>query len=74
MMTGTIARIPVDGATGRRRGFGFITGSDGTDYFFHATGLDRSSPPFLELNEGDRVEFEAEDGPKGLRAVGVRVV
>ena len=53
------------------RGFGFITveGQD-DEVFVHHTSLDGIS----ELREGQKVEFEIEDGPKGPRAKNVKVV
>ena len=53
------------------RGFGFI-GVEGQDdeVFVHHTALDGVS----ELREGQKVEFEVEDGPKGPRASNVKVV
>lgn len=63
METGTIARLT-------DRGFGFITreGED-KDLFFHANEL--QDVDFNDLNEGDKVEFELADGPKGQNAVNV---
>ena len=55
------------------KGFGFIAPEDGTDdVFFHTSGLENSS--FEELQEGQAVEFELGDGPKGPRAENIRVV
>ncbi len=53
------------------RGFGFIAveGQD-DEVFVHHTSLDGVS----ELREGQKVEFEIEDGPKGPRANNVKVV
>ena len=53
------------------RGFGFIAveGQD-DEVFVHHTSLDGIS----ELREGQKVEFEIEDGPKGPRATNVKVV
>ena len=53
------------------RGFGFIAveGQD-DEVFVHHTSLDGIS----ELREGQKVEFEVEDGPKGPRASNVKVV
>lgn len=48
------------------KGFGFITGEDGKDYFVHSTGLIAGS-----VIEGDSVTFETEQGEKGLKAVKV---
>lgn len=51
------------------KGFGFITESEsGTEYFVHVTGL------IDEINEGDNVEFDLQEGKKGMNAVNVRVV
>ena len=51
------------------KGFGFISeeGSE-KDHFVHITGL------IDEIREDDEVEFELEEGKKGLNAVNVRVV
>ena len=49
------------------KGFGFITGEDGKDYFVHKSGVEGSG----NLNEGDSVTFETEKGDKGLKAVKV---
>ncbi len=52
------------------KGFGFITNdATGKDIFVHITGLNGKS-----LNEGDRVEFEEEEGKKGKVATQVRVI
>jgi len=52
----------------RTKEFGFITGDDGKDYFVHITGLVGIS----SLNENDVVEFDTEQGEKGLKAVKVK--
>ena len=51
------------------KGFGFITeeGSN-TEHFVHISGL------IDEIREGDEVEFDLEEGRKGLNAVNVKVV
>jgi len=55
------------------KGFGFIGPEDGSaDVFFHTSGLENAS--FEELQEGQAVEFELGDGPKGPRAENIRVV
>ncbi|MGZ6269641.1 MAG: cold-shock protein [Candidatus Limnocylindrales bacterium] len=64
MATGTIKKLVSD------RGFGFITGEDGKDYFFHRDGLDRALD-FDRLVGGEKVEFEVEASPRGPRAVRV---
>lgn len=65
MATGTIKRVISD------RGFGFILGEDGKEYFFHRDGL-TPSVDFDRLVGGESVSFEVESGPKGLRAVQVQ--
>jgi len=49
------------------KGFGFIVDDESkTEYFVHVTGL------VDEINEGDAVEFELQEGRKGLNAVNVK--
>ena len=55
-----------------QKGFGFITTSDGTDYFVHHTDINGNG--FKSLQEGEDVEFEIEQGEKGMKAVKVTVV
>lgn len=56
----------------RDRGFGFINAEDGTEVFFHRSGLE--GVDFDTLQEGTDVEFELEKGPKGPRAVKVKPI
>ncbi len=51
------------------KGFGFII-EDGSEkeYFVHVSGL------IDEIREGNQVEFELQEGRKGLNAVNVKVV
>ncbi len=51
------------------KGYGFIT-EDGSneDHFVHISGL------IDEVREGDVVEFELQQGKKGLNAVNVKVI
>lgn len=49
------------------KGYGFITQDDGgPDIFVHHTAI--SSEGYKSLNEGDNVEYEVTEGPKGLQA------
>ncbi|MFQ5680318.1 MAG: cold shock domain-containing protein [Gemmatimonadota bacterium] len=53
-----------------QKGFGFIVREDGErDCFVHYTAIEGSG--FRSLAEGDRVEFEVVDGPKGPAAANV---
>jgi len=52
------------------KGYGFITPEDGgPDVFVHFSGIEGTG--FKTLAEGDVVEFETEQGPKGVRAINV---
>jgi len=52
------------------KGFGFIAPSDGSaDVFVHFSAIEGSG--FKTLVEGQAVEFEVENGPKGLQAAKV---
>lgn len=48
------------------KGFGFIEQEDGSDVFVHYSAIEGSG--FRTLTEGDEVEFEVIEGPKGLQA------
>ncbi len=51
------------------KGFGFITEEDsGKEHFVHISGL------IDEIREGDAVEFDLQEGKKGLNAVNVKVI
>jgi cold shock protein len=54
------------------KGYGFIEQEDGPDVFVHYSGINADG--FKNLDEGDRVTFEIEDGPKGPAAVNVTIV
>ena len=55
-----------------KKGFGFLSREDGDDVFVHHTSIQAEG--FKTLREGQEVEFEVQDGPKGPQAVNVREV
>jgi CspA family cold shock protein len=52
------------------KGYGFISQEGGEDVFVHHTAIQMDG--FRSLKEGERVEFEVAQGPKGLQAANVR--
>ncbi|WP_252730084.1 cold shock domain-containing protein [Zobellia uliginosa] len=63
-MTGTVKFF------NESKGYGFITNDEtGKDIFVHATALNGTA-----LNEGEKVEYEEEEGRKGIVAAQVLVV
>ena len=50
----------------QEKGFGFVTREDGTDVFVHHSGI--SGRGFKTLEQGERVEFDVIEEPKGLKA------
>ncbi len=54
------------------KGYGFIAPSDGTkDLFVHFSAIQDAGDGYRSLNEGDQVEFNVEQGQKGLQATNV---
>jgi len=51
------------------KGFGFITRNGGEDVFVHFKSI--TGDGYKNLEEGDKVQFEVERGPKGLQAANV---
>ncbi|MBA3664526.1 MAG: cold-shock protein [Bacteroidetes bacterium] len=50
------------------KGFGFIKGENGQDIFVHVSGLTE------DIRENDEVQYETENGKKGLNAINVSVI
>ncbi|MCH1978227.1 cold-shock protein [Lawsonibacter sp. OA9] len=53
------------------KGYGFITGEDGSDVFVHFSGL--AMDGYKTLEDGQSVVFETTQGNRGLQAVNVQV-
>lgn len=53
------------------KGYGFIKTDDGKDVFVHHSEI--KADGFRSLKEGEKVEFELTQGPKGPKAVNVRI-
>lgn len=51
------------------KGYGFIEQEDGEDVFVHYSAIQGEG--FKTLTEGQKVEFEVQQGPKGLQATRV---
>lgn len=54
-----------------KKGFGFIAGDDGKDYFFHWTSVSKQFKDFRQLEIKERVSFRLEIAERGPRAVEV---
>ena len=66
MATGTVKWFNAD------KGFGFISQPQGADVFVHFSAIQTQG--YKTLDEGQQVEFEVQQGPKGLQAANVRPV
>jgi CspA family cold shock protein len=64
--TGTVKWFNAD------KGFGFISQPGGADVFVHFSAI--QTPGYRTLDEGQQVEFEVQQGPKGLQAANVRPI
>lgn len=69
-LTGAVRKLKTD------KGYGFIAGDDGTDYFFHWSAVSPGEPKGLrEMIIQERVDFIAKPGRNGqLRAILVRLI
>ena len=54
----------------RKKGFGFISGDDGKDYFVHFSAL----PQGVFLRDNDKVSFNGVEGDRGLKAENVQLL
>ncbi len=54
------------------KGYGFLAREGGPDVFVHFSAIQTDG--FKTLNEGQQVEFEIEQGPKGLQAANVKAI
>lgn len=66
MTVGTVKWFNAD------KGYGFISPESGPDVFVHFSAIQSSG--YRSLDEGQAVEFDITDGPKGPQAVNVRPV
>ena len=65
-MSGTVKWFNAD------KGFGFITGEDGNDVFAHFSQINVDG--FKTLEEGQSVNFELAQGPKGPQAENITII
>jgi len=55
-----------------KKGYGFIENEDGSDVFVHFSAV--QSAGYKSLNEGQRVEYDVVDGPRGQQASNVQMI
>nr|WP_174549955.1 cold-shock protein [Desulfotruncus arcticus] len=55
-----------------KKGYGFIENEDGTDVFVHFSAIQAAG--YKSLNEGQRVEYDVVDGPRGQQASNVQMI
>ena len=55
-----------------KKGYGFITKEDGEDIFVHFSAIQVDG--FKTLKEGDKVEFDIQNGAKGPQAANVKII
>ena len=56
----------------QKKGYGFILQDGGEDLFVHYTSIQGDGFKFLQ--EGQKVRFEIEETPKGLKAKNVQII
>ena len=54
------------------KGYGFISRQTGEDVFVHYKAI--GGDGYKTLNQGDKVQFDVEQGPKGLQAANVKKI
>lgn len=55
-----------------KKGFGFITGDNGKDYFLHYSNIEMEG--YKSLNENDKIQFQVEATDKGEKAINVKKI
>lgn len=56
----------------KEKGYGFIHGDDGKDYFFHYSALMMND--YKTAEQGERLEFDVEESERGLRAQNIKKI